>query len=118
MAGALITPVFIYGGNMSAYVLFDIQRIIDSGKLEQYRAGVLATVTRYGGRYLCVGGAFDVLEGSWRPSFAVIIEFPSMEQARRWYGSPEYAPLKALRLAATQGNTVLVDGQVPDAFRS
>jgi hypothetical protein len=34
----------------------------------------------------------------------VVLEFPSLEQAKRRYDSPEYRDLKALRLAATKGN--------------
>lgn len=39
-----------------------------------------------------------------------IIEFPSPEQALAWYNSPEYAPLKALRLANSSFDTFLVEG--------
>jgi len=95
---------------MPAYGFFDVLEITDDGKLEQYRKAVDATVERYGGRYLSVGGPCEVVEGSWRPVFPVIIEFPSLEQARRWYGSQEYRGLKALRLAATRGNAVFIDG--------
>ena len=84
--------------------------MVDSAKLEQYRDGVLATVERYGGRYLTVGGKCDVVEGEWRPVFPVLIEFPSLEQAHAWYDSEEYRELKALRLAATKGNAVFIEG--------
>jgi uncharacterized protein (DUF1330 family) len=40
----------------------------------------------------------------------VLIEFPSLEHARRWYGSEAYRDLKTLRLAATRGNAVFIDG--------
>ena len=36
---------------------------------------MLATVEKYGGRYLMVGGQCDVVEGSWRPVFPVLIRF-------------------------------------------
>lgn len=91
---------------MSAYCLFDVLEITDAGKMDAYRAAVLATVEKYGGRYIVIGGPFEVVEGHWRPTFPVMIEFPTPEAARRWYDSPEYAPLKALRHAATRGNAV------------
>jgi uncharacterized protein (DUF1330 family) len=71
---------------------------------------VLDVVTQFGGRYLAVGGKFDVVEGYWRPVFPVIIEFPSLEQAHRWYDSPEYRDLQTLRLAATKSNAVFIEG--------
>ena len=86
---------------MPAYSFFDVMEVTDPDKLEQYRQAVHATVERYGGRYLTIGGRCDVIEGMWRPVFPVIIEFPSLEQAHRWYDSAEYRELKQMRLAAT-----------------
>lgn len=95
---------------MPAYGFFDVLEVTDGEKLERYRQGVDATVERYGGRYLSVGGSCEVVEGTWRPVFPVIIEFPSLAHARRWYASAEYRDLKALRLSATRGNAVFIDG--------
>jgi uncharacterized protein (DUF1330 family) len=93
-----------------AYGFFDVLEVTDPAKMEAYRAGVFATVKNHGGCYVVLGGPFEVVEGSWQPTFPVMIEFPSMAAARRWYDSPEYAPLKALRLAATRGHAVFFDG--------
>ena len=95
---------------MPAYCFFDVLEVTDPEKLERYREGVLATVRRHGGRYLTVGGRCDVVEGQWQPVFPVLIEFPSLEQAHRWYDAEEYRDLKALRLAATRGNAVFIEG--------
>ena len=95
---------------MSAYCFFDVLEVTDTEKLEEYRRGVLDTVERHGGRYLTVGGKLDVVEGEWRPVFPVLIEFPDLEAAHRWYDSEEYRELKALRLAATKGNAVFIEG--------
>ena len=94
---------------MPAYCLFDVLEITDSEKMETYRAGVFPTVEKYGGRYVVIGGPLEVVEGHWRPAFPVMLEFPSLAAAHRWYDSPEYAPLKALRLQATRGNAVFMD---------
>jgi hypothetical protein len=45
-------------------------------------------------------GPFEVIEGNYQPVRLAMIEFPSMDQARRWYNSEEYRELKQLRLAA------------------
>ena len=95
---------------MAAYCFFDVLEVTDPEKLERYREGVLATVELYGGHYLAVGGRCDIVEGQWRPVFPVLIEFPSREQAHRWYDSEEYRELKALRVAATRGNAVFIEG--------
>ena len=96
---------------MAAYCFFDMIEVIDPLKMEKYREGVFATVEKYHGRYLVLGGRTEVVEGSWRPTFPVMLEFPSLEQAHRWYGSPEYRPLLALRLEATRGTAVFIEGR-------
>jgi uncharacterized protein (DUF1330 family) len=50
------------------------------------------------------------VEGDWQPVRLVILEFPSLDQVRQWYNSEEYRDLKALRLAATHSNGVIVEG--------
>lgn len=95
---------------MSAYCFFDVLEVSDAEKMDQYRKRVRANVEQYGGRYLTVGGHCDIVEGQWRPVFPVLIEFPSLAQAHRWYASDAYRDLKALRLAATTGNAVFIEG--------
>ena len=67
-------------------------------------------VAQSGRKYLVIGGSIDSVEGTWRPAFPVLIEFPSLEQAHRWYNSEEYRELKELRLAATKGHAVFRAG--------
>ena len=51
-----------------------------------------------------------MLEGENRPGRVVVLEFPSREQAKRFYDSPEYQAILPLRLAAAEGSLLLVDG--------
>ena len=95
---------------MSAYFFFDVRTIHNQDKLDQYKSGVFATVEQHGGRYLVLGGPFQVLEGDWSPVIPVVIEFPSHDLAQAWYESDAYRPLKALRLEATDSCGVLIDG--------
>ena len=41
-------------------------------------------------------------EGDWQPRLVVMLEFPSLEQAERWYTSSEYKPLIAMREKAAR----------------
>jgi uncharacterized protein (DUF1330 family) len=68
---------------MAAYMIGEIE-VTDPAAYEDYRKQVLAVV--------------------------VVLEFPSFEQAQKWYRSPEYAPLIALRQRASRGRLVLVEG--------
>ncbi len=94
---------------MPAYYLFDVHEITNYEMMDRYRKAVLPTVTQYGGRYLSVGGEVTSVEGDWRPVFPVLIEFPSAQHARDWYGSREYGQIKDLRLRATRGHAILLD---------
>lgn len=100
---------------MSAYCIFDVLKITDLEKMDAYRSQVFANVEQYGGRYIVIGGQFATVEGDWSPTFPVIIEFPSLEQAYDWYNSDDYAGLKALRLAASEANAVFIEGMSPSA---
>jgi len=71
---------------------------------------VAPVVEQYGGRYRTIGGPATVLEGDWRPTYPVIIEFDSAERARSWYDSEDYRPLKALRQSAVRCHAVLIEG--------
>jgi len=95
---------------MPAYFLFDLREVRDAARMEEYRARVAPVVEKFGGRYVVVGGPFEVVEGSSSPVFPVMIQFPDMDQARRWYDSEEYRELKSLRLAATVSNATLMAG--------
>ena len=63
----------------------------------------------------CSVAKSDLVEGDWQPVYPVIVEFADGEQARRWYSSPEYEPLKALRVAGTRSNAVFLEGATPQS---
>ena len=98
---------------MSAYIFLNISEFTDDAKMEEYRRHVFSTVEQFGGRYLIVGGEQTVLEGEKELEFPVLIEFENPEQANRWYNSEEYRNILQLRLEATKGNLVLIDGFTP-----
>jgi uncharacterized protein (DUF1330 family) len=95
---------------MTAYVISEVE-ILDEAQGQRYRELAGASITRYGGRYIVRGANPEVLEGDWPANQrVVVVEFPSMEQAHRWYTSPEYAEALALRRSALNRRLVLVDG--------
>ena len=94
---------------MAAYVIVEVN-VTDPTLYEDYKKLVPATVAKYGGRFAVRGGKVDVKEGDWAPARLVVLEFPTMEQARKWYDSPEYAPALALRLKAANAKLILVEG--------
>ena len=94
---------------MPAYVIANVN-VQDAATFEEYRKQVPATIAKHGGRYLARGGRVERVEGSWNPTRLVVLEFPSMDQARRWYDSEEYRGPKALRMKCAMTEVVLVEG--------
>ena len=94
---------------MSAYVVVQVD-IKDPERFEDYRAMVPASLAAYGGRYVVRGGALETLEGSWQPSRMVIIEFDSVEQAKRWWDSDEYREARDLRQATADTQMIVIEG--------
>lgn len=94
---------------MSAYVIAEID-ITDPAAYEDYRRQVPDVIARYGGKYIVRGGRVEPLEGGWSPKRIAVVEFPSMEQALKFYRSPEYEPLLRIRQKASRGKLIIVEG--------
>ncbi len=94
---------------MAAYVIAEVN-VTNPTLYDEYRKLVPATLEKYGGRFAVRGGAVEPKEGGWAPARFVVVEFPTMELARKWYHSPEYAPALALRHKAADSRLILVEG--------
>ena len=97
---------------MVAYVINDME-VTDPQLLDEYKKLSPSTVAQYGGRFLARGGQSEVLEGNWSPKRLVILEFPTVEQAKAWVNSPEYAPARRVRQQASRSNIIVVEGVPP-----
>ena len=98
---------------MAAYLIVDVGPVHDETIYAAYRSRVPASIVGAGGSYLARGGAVEILEGDWSPKRVVVVRFDSVEAARRWWSSGEYAELKDMRQASTTTRMVLVEG-VPE----
>jgi uncharacterized protein (DUF1330 family) len=94
---------------MAAYVIGEID-VTDPATYDDYRKQVGATVQKFGGKFIVRGGSAETLEGAWAPKRIVVLEFPTMAEAQKWYRSPEYAPLIKLRQKAARGRLIVVEG--------
>ena len=95
---------------MPAYAIGHIT-MRDPSWIPEYGAKIQAILNKHGGRYLVRGGHMEKAEGSAPlPSVMVVLEFPTMANARAWYGDPEYAPLIKLRQSGSDGELVFVEG--------
>jgi uncharacterized protein (DUF1330 family) len=97
---------------MTAYVIADIT-VTNPDGYAPYRPLAAQSIASHGGRFIARGGAVETLEGGWTPGRVVVIEFPSMESARRWYDSPEYQAALAIRMANSTGRVIITEGAPP-----
>lgn len=94
---------------MKAYVIVDVN-ITDPVVYGDYKKLTPGSLIPYEGKFIVRGGAAETLEGSWSPGRIVVVEFPSLEKAKAWWSSPEYAPAKALRQSASATQMIVVEG--------
>jgi uncharacterized protein (DUF1330 family) len=94
---------------MPGYLIAHIE-VTDPAGFDQYRQKVAPLIAQFGGRYLVRGGEVRVLEGNPPNRRLVVLEFPSMEAAQRFYDCAEYEPVKKIRLASSNSELVLAAG--------
>ena len=94
---------------MAAYVISEVE-VLDQVAMERYRALAADSIAAHGGRYLVRGGAAETVEGSPPPKTIIIVEFPSMAQAHKWYSSAEYAEALRVRSTALDRRLMFVEG--------
>jgi uncharacterized protein (DUF1330 family) len=92
-----------------AYVIADVD-VTDPVRYDNYRKLTPGAIAPYGGRFVVRGGEVAPLEGGWTPSRIVVIEFPSLEAARRFYDSPEYREARDARAGAANMRMIAVQG--------
>jgi uncharacterized protein (DUF1330 family) len=97
---------------MPAYLIVETD-IHDPEQYERYKAASPAAVAAGGGRFVVRGGELAVLEGDWHPERLVVLEFESLEAAKRFYESAEYQEVKKLRDGAANLRMVAVEGIEP-----
>lgn len=94
---------------MAAYVIVQGE-VLDEDKYLEYKELTPKTVSDHDGRFIVRGGQKEDLEGRWDTSRVVVLEFPSMDHARRWYASEEYQAAKRLREGAANLTFTLIEG--------
>ena len=97
---------------MAAYIVVEVD-VKDPERYADYRSMVPASLAVYGGKFLIRGGQVENLEGDWEPQRFVMIQFDSVEQAKRWWDSEEYREARNLRQATSDTRMIVVEGYSP-----
>jgi uncharacterized protein (DUF1330 family) len=94
---------------MSAYLIARVN-VTNPDAYESYKKLAAKAIEQYGGRYMARGGRTVTLEGDEESARVVIVEFSSVEQAEKFYRSPEYTKAIEARSGAATGQFVVVEG--------
>ncbi len=94
---------------MPAYVIVEIN-VHDSVRYEEYKQLAAPTVMACGGKYIVRGGKVETLEGDWSPQRLVVLEFPSVDQAKAWLNSPAYREARKIRHATATTKMIVAEG--------
>jgi uncharacterized protein (DUF1330 family) len=94
---------------MAAYVISEVE-VLDEEHMREYCDLAAASIAEHGGKYLARGADAAAVEGAATNRKVVIVEFPSMQQAKQWYTSASYARALKVRNKALDRRLIFVEG--------
>ena len=92
-----------------AYVIAEVE-VTDPATLQKYGEKAPQIVASFNGHYVVRGGKTVALEGEPPKGYVVVIGFDSLEKARAWYDSPDYAAIRPFRQSSTKSRIFLAEG--------
>ena len=94
---------------MTAYIVFTRERLRHKPAMDSYSAGAGATLAGHNGKPLVYYGKHETLEGAPIDG-AVIVEFPTMAEAKAWYDSPAYQDVVTHRFRGADYRVFITEG--------
>lgn len=94
---------------MAGYAIFLRHKILDEGEMETYANMVPPSIAGRTLKPLVRYGPMELLEGE-SVEGVVVVEFPTTEDARAWYNSPEYQTAAAHRKLGAEYTVLIVEG--------
>lgn len=94
---------------MAAYLIVRVN-VTDMEQYKEYMKLSPGIIEQFGGKFIVRGGETITLEGPEETNRVVLVEFPSVEQARAFYDSPAYQHAISVREGAATGQFVVVEG--------
>lgn len=85
-------------------------KITNPERYKDYVAANAAPLKKYNARFLVRGGDSTVPEGGLNARRHVVLEFESFAVAKACYESPEYQAALNIRMEASTGDLVIVEG--------
>jgi len=94
---------------MKGYVVCVYQNIANQDKLKEYALKARVAVEKYNGKFLIRGGRSTSNEGKKSPR-TVVIEFPSYDEANKFYKSKEYQDAHSILEGSAERQHQIIEG--------
>jgi|TARA_B100000809_G_scaffold203423_1_gene204467 uncharacterized protein (DUF1330 family) len=95
---------------MAGYIIGQIKELNNTDAFGAYQGAAGPIVAQYGGKLVVNSTKIDARDGGWSPVGMVVLEFESVEQARKFYNSPEYQAVIGQRFDSADSALIIVDG--------
>lgn len=95
--------------NMPAYIMAFVRIHDFEAYQKEYLEKAGPIVVRHGGKALAVSQNPQIMEGTLPEGRLVIVEFPSIENAKAFYNDPEYKPLIKVREKMTESDAIMFE---------
>jgi uncharacterized protein (DUF1330 family) len=93
----------------SAYIIANVT-VTNPEQYEEYKKLSSIAMKAHGAEVCVRGGKIEVIEGDWSPTRLVILKFPSMDAAKAFNDSVEYAAARKSRQGAAVMRMIAVEG--------
>jgi uncharacterized protein (DUF1330 family) len=94
---------------MPAYVIFIRETTRDQSALDIYTPKAAASLAGHPIKILAAYGPQEILEGPAAEG-VVLVEFPTMAEAKAWYDSPAYREAREHRFRGADYRAILFEG--------
>ena len=94
---------------MKAYWIAKVN-VDDKEAYAEYAKRVTPALAKYNGKFLVRGGKFEILEGKNEYERNIVVEFPSVDIAKKFYNSKEYQKAKSFRDGKADFNAIVIEG--------
>jgi uncharacterized protein (DUF1330 family) len=95
---------------MAAYVVFTRERTRNAAQMDQYKLRVPGSFQQHPATIRAIHGRHEVLEGPAIEEI-IILEFPTYDEAKAWYQSPEYQAACEHRFQGGDYRCILTEGK-------
>ena len=90
-----------------AYAISAVEGFADEATVRRYAELAGPAIEHFGGRFIVSNAEPVIIEGESPSGHLSMVEFPSIEHAKAWYDSPEYAEARTITPATFRGRVLM-----------